>query len=238
MDWYARAPCLLAHRVCSHIYTIIHHLHQRIEKVMSGLYLGEVVRRLIARMVERHALLGHNVLHHGLHDAINKLQTADVAAIHGDTDPQLSVTAAVLFRAFGIVWVPHRSRRLVQQLCVLACTRSARLLAISIAALLRQTERDGSGGGAVPRTVVAIDGGMYEKYPQFRESVLQALDELLGASLASKVEIRLTPDGSSLGAAGLAAAAVRDVPLSKVEKQRLRTLSMAVKKQNSMSPRR
>lgn len=201
---------------------------------MSGLYLGEVVRRLIVRMVERHALLGHNVLHHGLHDAINKLQTADVAAIHGDTDPQLATTSAVLFRAFGIVWLPHRARRLVQQLCVLACTRSARLLATTIAALLRQTGRDGAGGAPVPRTVVAIDGGMYEKYPQFREAVLHALNELLGGALAAKVEIRLTPDGSSLGAAGLAAAAVRDVPLSSVEKKRLRTLSMAARK----SPRR
>ncbi len=186
---------------------------------MSGLYLGEVVRRLLVRMVEKHALLGHNVLHHGLHDAIHKLTTADVATIHNDTTPNLAITQQVLFRVFGIAYTPTRSRRIMQQLCELACTRSARLLATTIAALLRETGRDAPD---VPRTVVGIDGGMYEKYPQFRECVTQALDELLGTELASRVVMQRTPDGSSLGAAALAAAALREVPLSEKERVKLR----------------
>lgn len=203
-------------------HTLTHKNPQRIEKLMSGLYLGEVVRRLLVRLVEKHALLGRNILHHGLHDAIHKLTTAHVAEIHGDTTPTLATTRRIVFEVFGIVSMSTQACRLVQQLCELACIRSARLLATCIAALLREIGRDGVDS---PRTVIGIDGSMYEKYPQFKIEVARALDELLGTEVAGKTVLKLTRDGSSLGAAALAAAAVREVPLTDKERAKLRTLS-------------
>lgn len=55
------------------------------------------------------------------------------------------------------------------------------------------------------RTVVAVDGGLYEHYEGYRESLHAALKEMLGDELAGHVALRLSKDGSGIGAALLAA---------------------------------
>lgn len=53
----------------------------------------------------------------------------------------------------------------VLRLCDMVVARSARLLVVVLAAILKATGRDAADG---PPTIIAIDGGMYEKYPQYR----------------------------------------------------------------------
>lgn len=204
--------------------------HQVIEKMMSGLYLGEVVRRLLLRLVEHHGLLGWRTpIPKGLVNGFHQLTTPHVAAMHGDESPDRQLVAETLERTLGIhpTSLPLRARLMVQEVCQLAATRSARLLVTVIAAILQQIGRDTLEAG---RTVVAIDGGMFEKYKQYREAVLEAKDLLLGHIVSQKVELRLTPDGSSFGAAGLAAAAMqtRDQTPEEAQHEALRTLSKAI----------
>ncbi|KAG9156502.1 hypothetical protein Leryth_024412 [Lithospermum erythrorhizon] len=55
------------------------------------------------------------------------------------------------------------------------------------------------------RTVVAMDGGLYEHYSQYRSYLHEAVSELLGSQLSENIVIEHSKDGSGIGAALLAA---------------------------------
>ncbi|KAF0907011.1 hypothetical protein E2562_014632 [Oryza meyeriana var. granulata] len=56
------------------------------------------------------------------------------------------------------------------------------------------------------RTVVVMDGGLYENYPQYRRYMKEAVVELLGPKQSNHIAIEHTKDGSGIDAALLAAA--------------------------------
>ena len=66
-------------------------------------------------------------------------------------------------------------------------------------------EEDSKGLIFGKRTVVAMDGGLYEHYPQYRRYMREAVIELLGSETAQNIVIEHTKDGSGIGAALLAA---------------------------------
>ena len=59
------------------------------------------------------------------------------------------------------------------------------------------------------RTVVGVDGGVFEHYGRYRDALNEGLRQVMGEEAANSVEFKHVNDGSSLGAAYLAAAAVR-----------------------------
>jgi hexokinase len=100
------------------------------------------------------------------------------------------------------------TRRMVVEICDIVANRSARLAAAGIVGILRKI------GRAVPgderrRSVVAIDGGLFEHYAAFRRCMESTLVELLGDEAAESVAMKLTKDGSGVGAALIAAAQSR-----------------------------
>ena len=94
----------------------------------------------------------------------------------------------------------------VRDIVRLVAQRSSQLIASCIAALLRQMERDGTFG-PMERTVVAVDGGMFQHYRAFREELLLSLERILGADAARQVVLMHQKDGSSMGSVTMAAAA-------------------------------
>ena len=82
--------------------------------------------------------------------------------------------------------------------------RAGRLKSTAISAVMRQLDRDHG-----QRTVVGVDGGVFEHYGKYREAMLEGLSEVMGKKAARSVVFKHVNDGSSLGAAYLAAAAVR-----------------------------
>ena len=93
----------------------------------------------------------------------------------------------------------------MQEVCRLVCQRSARLIAMGMAALLRQLGRDGSQGPA-PRTAVVMDGGVATHYEAHMDLVRAGLRDLLGGSAAARIAISTVREASSMGSAYLAAA--------------------------------
>jgi len=57
--------------------------------------------------------------------------------------------------------------------------------------------------------IVAIDGSLFEFYPNFEKNMGQALSEILGEQARSKVKFDLARDGSGLGAAIIAMIATK-----------------------------
>ncbi|TKY71050.1 Hexokinase-3 protein [Spatholobus suberectus] len=184
---------------------------QGFEKMISGMYLGDIVRRVILRMslesdsfVPISAKLSTPFI----------LRTPLMAAMHEDNSPDLREVARILNDIFEIPDVPLKARKIVVKVCDVVTRRAARLAAAGIVGILKKIGRDGSGGITggrsrsdmkMKRTVVAIEGGLYSKYTLFREYLREALHEILGEDIAKHVILKVTEDGSGIGAALLAA---------------------------------
>ena len=183
--------------------------HGLFEKLIAGLYLGEIARRILHKLAEKTGLLG-GVVDHGIGLLLAKegaLASADVAAIDQDTSEDLTVTASVLSSAFGLHQhkITHRDRIIARRVCQFVALRSARLCAAAISAIIEH-----SPTVDIDREVftIAVDGSVFSKYPAYRVKLGAALEELEGRDRAGRVEMKLAEGGSVAGAAYLAAAAV------------------------------
>lgn len=186
---------------------------QGFEKMISGMYLGDIVRRVMLQMSQESDVFGP--ASSKLHEPFI-LRTPLMAAMHEDNSPDLREVAKILRDTLEIPDVPLNVRKLVVKLCDIVTCRAARLVAAGIVGILKKIGRDGSGGitSAKPkttrqdrmkRTVVAVEGGLYTNYTMFREYLNEAMEQILGEHIAPHVIIKVTEDGSGIGAALLAA---------------------------------
>ncbi|KAI3883048.1 hypothetical protein MKW92_009628 [Papaver armeniacum] len=134
------------------------------------------------------------------------LRTPEMSAMHHDTSPDLRVVESKLKDIFGISDSSLETRRLVVDLCNIVATRGARLSAAGIFGILKKMGKDTvKEEGEKRRTVISVDGGLYEHYTEFRSCLESTLSELLGDEAARIVVIEHANDGSGIGAALLAA---------------------------------
>ncbi|KAK6911992.1 Hexokinase, C-terminal [Dillenia turbinata] len=135
---------------------------------------------------------------------LDKFKTPILSAMHHDTSPDLRVVGAKLLEVLEIRHTKLKVRKVVVELCNIVATRGARLAAAGIYGVLKKIGRDTPKDGENQRSVVAMDGGLYEHYTEFSKCLDNTLKELLGESSES-VEIMHADDGSGIGAALLAA---------------------------------
>ncbi|KAG9444755.1 hypothetical protein H6P81_016095 [Aristolochia fimbriata] len=185
---------------------------QGFEKLISGMYLGEIVRRVILRMAQESDIFGgENVLSKLSIPFI--LRTPMIAAMLEDDTPDLIEAARVLEETLQVPEIPLKVRKLVVRVCDVVTGRAARLAAAGIVGILKKIGRDGTVGKVsikmksrqMRRTVIAIEGSLYTNYSRFRGYLQEAVVEILGEDVARNVILRVTEDGSGIGAALLAA---------------------------------
>lgn len=175
---------------------------QIFEKMISGMYLGEISRIIIMDLVKSGELfkgVGSSKM-----EEKGVFETAYMARaerhywnLHRDHTLRLSDIKQLLEDVLEIPFSSIEDRRVVKHICELVGTRAARLSAAGIAALLTKTNRlDGC--------TVAIDGSVYEHYPHFGNRMRDALHEILGI-MAQNVILEQARDGSGQGAALIAA---------------------------------
>lgn len=97
------------------------------EKQVSGLYLGEVARRILLRLAEKEGLFGGAVP--GLLARHHRFDTAHLASVDEDSSAELAGVGEVLAAVLEIRGTTRRQRQTVQEVCRLVCLRSARLCA-------------------------------------------------------------------------------------------------------------
>ncbi|CAK9184349.1 unnamed protein product [Ilex paraguariensis] len=187
---------------------------QGFEKMVSEMYLGEIVRRVILKMSQESEILG---------PISSKLSTPFVLrtplmfAMHEDDSPDLREVLRILEESLEIPDVPLKVRKLFVKVCDVVTRRAARLVAAGIVGILKKIGRDGSGGitsgrikggshSKMRRSVVAIEGSLYTSYGMFREYLNEAVTEILGEDVSPYVILKVMEDGSGVGAALLAAA--------------------------------
>ncbi|GAB2269342.1 Hexokinase isoenzyme 2 [Dionaea muscipula] len=176
---------------------------QIFEKIISGMYLGEIIRRVLCRMAEEADFFGTSVP--------PKLQvpfvlgTPAMSAMHHDTSPDLKVVGITLRDILEIPNVSVKKRRVIVKLCDIVAARGARLAAAGIFGILKKVKVGRETTMANQKTTIAMDGGLYENYVEFSSYLENTLKELAGDEVWQHISIEHANDGSGLGAALLAA---------------------------------
>ncbi|PIA64622.1 hypothetical protein AQUCO_00100235v1 [Aquilegia coerulea] len=173
------------------------------EKIISGMYLGDIVRRVLLRMAEEAAFFGDTVPPKLRIPLV--LRTPDMSAMHHDTSPDLRVVGTKMKDILGITNTSLKTRKVVVELCNIVASRGARLSAAGILGILKKLGKDTIKEGEKQKTVIAMDGGLYEHYTEFSKCLEGTLNELLGEEVAKNIDIIHANDGSGVGAALLAA---------------------------------
>ncbi|KAI3932376.1 hypothetical protein MKW92_010311 [Papaver armeniacum] len=176
---------------------------QIFEKMISGMYLGDIVRRVLCKMADAAGFFG-DIVPPKLKTRFI-LKTPEMSAMHHDTSTDLRVVASKLKDIFGISDTSLETRRVVVELCNIVATRGARVSAAGILGILKKMGKDTVKEGEKQKTVIAVDGGLFEHYTAFRSCLKSTLNELLGDEAAHTVVIEHANDGSGIGAALLAA---------------------------------
>ncbi|KAJ0254186.1 Hexokinase-1 [Hirschfeldia incana] len=176
---------------------------QILEKIISGMYLGEILRRVLLKMAEEAAFFGDSVPPKLRIPFI--IRTPNMSAMHSDTSPDLKVVGSKLKDILEVPTTSLKMRKVVISLCDIIASRGARLSAAGIYGILKKLGRDAPKDGETQKSVIAMDGGLFEHYTQFSECMESSLKELLGDEASESVEVIHSNDGSGVGAALLAA---------------------------------
>ena len=176
---------------------------QHFEKMISGMYLGEMVRLVCLRASRETNLFGgtqQEKLSHAW-----SFPTSLVSSIDGLGAENLGKVKALLAQNMGISKdaVSDSCALFVAELCKLIGDRSAALAAAGIVAIHKYLI-DSAQVDPNQRFVAAVDGGLFEHYPKYPERMNETFARLLGKS--HPIELVHSPDGSGIGCAVVAAA--------------------------------
>uniref|UniRef100_J3MJ93 Phosphotransferase n=2 Tax=Oryza brachyantha TaxID=4533 RepID=J3MJ93_ORYBR len=177
---------------------------QIFEKMISGMYLGEIVRRVLVKMAEVSDLFGHSFPKKLAEPFV--LRTPHLCAMQQDNSDNLGEVESILCDVIGVSQASLEARRVAVEVADCIIRRGGRLAGAGIVGILEKMENDSKGKIFGRRTAVAMDGRLYENYPQYRRYMKEAVVELLGPELSNHIVIEHTKDGSGIGAALLAAA--------------------------------
>ncbi|KAJ3068496.1 hexokinase A [Podochytrium sp. JEL0797] len=166
------------------------------EKMISGMYLGEIVRFCLVDLVKLGDIFKNGGGSAELQQA-GSFETAFMSRIERDHTLDLSDTRTVLEDMLKVPKTTLGDRRLVKTIVELVGKRSARLAAAGIAAVVTKMNKlDGC--------TVGIDGSLFELYPHYSNRMRDTLRELLGVS-SEFIILEQARDGSGQGAALIAA---------------------------------
>ncbi|CAO2647746.1 Nn.00g086680.m01.CDS01 [Neocucurbitaria sp. VM-36] len=164
---------------------------QPFEHMISGRYMGEIVRLIIVEAV-RTAGLFSGEMPNQLNEPYT-LDTGTIAAMEMDNSKHLT-NAIALFQSKHPLSKPptYNDIQFVRQISQLVSHRAAAFLATGIHALwVLRTESEGLTPASAGRTSIGCNGSVIEKYPLFKELCQSHLDELATATGAESKSISL-----------------------------------------------
>lgn len=176
---------------------------QMFEKRVSGMFLGEILRRALLEMVQdpevkifdKPVSIPDNS---GLYD-IWGIDTSFLSIVKGDTTSDLRVTRQQIDVALGISYVSKVDCQAVKTIVHAVGKRAARLGAVAIGAVVI------SSGRLEKDEIIdiGVDGSLVEYYPDFERYMREAFCEIndIGVAGDKKIRIGIAKDGSGVGAA-------------------------------------
>ncbi|CAG8448868.1 10006_t:CDS:2 [Ambispora leptoticha] len=176
------------------------------EKLISGMYLGEIVRNIIIYLIDRDLLFKDVPISHSTFKKINEqwgFDTAWISKIESDQSTNLDETKEIFEKHLNIGSTSLTDRQITKRICQLVGIRAARLSAAGLASVI--THRD----AIKTECSIGIDGSLFEFYPKFDQRLKSTLYEILGPD-ADNIHLGLAKDGSGVGAALAAMLAVKN----------------------------
>lgn len=161
---------------------------QRLEKMVSGMYLGEIARLIIIDMIEKGLIISREIK--SLFMLPYSLTTKHLSLFASGID---------IFKAAGVDNLSDKDIRCIREIANLVSTRSARIAATAIASVVTWMDH-----GLQYSHHIAIDGSLFEKYPGYKDIMESMFHEILGDP-SEKIRLVPTHDGSGTGAAIIAA---------------------------------
>ncbi|XP_055969486.1 hexokinase HKDC1 [Sorex fumeus] len=172
---------------------------QLFEKMISSLYLGELVRIILLKMAKT-GLLFNGKISSALHTK-GKIETRHVAAME-EYKEGLANTREIL-TDLGLE--PSEADCVaVQHVCTVVSFRSASLCAAALAAILARLQENKKV--ARLQTTVGMDGTLYKIHPQYPKRLHKMVRKLVPSC---EVRFLLSESGSTKGAAMVTAVACR-----------------------------
>lgn len=167
---------------------------QTFEKMISGMYMGELVRQILLDLMKDNLIFDHcnkeELLIKG------SFPSQFVSEIEGDPIGEYT-RAAKCLESLGMDTsvISQEDFSNLRFVCKAISRRAAFLASAGIAALLkRMNHKD---------MVVAIDGSLFRYHPHFKNVMTSRISELMGEDF--KFDLMLSEDGSGRGAAIVAA---------------------------------
>jgi len=168
---------------------------QLTEKMISGMYLGEISRRIF------------NIVYPDSFPQTWGFETRYVSEILiADNDKIESIATDNL--GFKGTWSTTHSE-ILRRVCQMVRLRSAQLATTLISVVLEKTKALENKSCSV-----GIDGSLYRLMPGYRELMKEVLQQRLGKPKADKVRLLESEDGSGKGAALVVAAILNDPSVS------------------------
>ncbi|CAH2076155.1 unnamed protein product [Thlaspi arvense] len=168
------------------------------EKMVSGGYLGEIVRRVLLKMSEESALFGDTLPSKLTIPYI--LWSPDMAAMHQDISDDREIINKKLKEVFGIMDSTLVARETVVEVCDVVAERAARVAGAGIVGMIKKL-----GRLEKKMSIVIVEGGLYDHYRLFRNYLHSSVWEMLGDELSDHVVIEHSHGGSGAGALFFAA---------------------------------
>lgn len=176
---------------------------QPLEYLITGRYLGEIVRLILLEAIDTAGLFGGQTPER-LVEAY-AFDSRIIATFEGDSSPGLEKAKAAFLQAHPMRTPPRPSElEFIREVSRLVSRRAAAYLATALHALWTiRTESEGLAPGEATHVTIACNGTIVEKYPGYRELCQRRLDELCVASGASRgaVTLKMAPESSIFGAA-------------------------------------
>jgi len=169
---------------------------QKFEKMISGMYMGEIVRLILAKFAVEGLLFGGKSTEKLL--TRNSIDTSFVSKVESDAKGVYNKTREAL-KMMDIENASDEDCENVRLICSRVSTRAAYLVSAAVATILNKMRR--------PHTTVGVDGSVYRYHPHFHDLMEQKIAELTHPDYKS--DLMLSEDGSGRGAALVAAVAVR-----------------------------
>ncbi|THH17249.1 hypothetical protein EW146_g3527 [Bondarzewia mesenterica] len=168
---------------------------QAFEKLISGRYLGEILRLVICELIDEGVLfLGQNTYKIEIPYAFD---TAFLSLMESDPTEELLMIIGI-FTHFFALETTLAERQFFRALAKLVGRRAARLSACGIAAIVSKM------GYLEEGCLVGADGSLYNKYPGFADRVHEGLQDIFGDK-GRNIVTHHAEDGSGVGSAIIAA---------------------------------
>ncbi|KAI8388215.1 uncharacterized protein BYT42DRAFT_492039 [Radiomyces spectabilis] len=162
------------------------------EKMVSGLYLGELSRSIIVDFMDRRLLFDGQYSKEI--STQNAFETSYMSAISSDETPELESTKHILEAIMNIPSTTIADRQIVHAICEAVGRRAARLVAAAISAIIDKRNALEEG------LTISVEGAIYEHYPNFPRHVNESLRSIYGDSV-DRINIGVTRDGNGIGGA-------------------------------------